>query len=59
MRDETGRPVELLVRRLVGAPESIVWNRRQLLASLRPLITGLTLCTFVPLVCDPICPGLV
>src|SRR5215208_2885047 len=63
MGDDPGRPVEFLIRRLVGAPESLLWNMRQLLASLWPLTTSLTLCSFVPVACDmgaarERCPGL-
>src|ERR671910_1174828 len=50
--DETRSPVEFLVRRLVGTPESLLWNLRQLLASLWPLTTSLTSCSFVPVACD-------
>jgi Bacterial regulatory proteins, luxR family len=59
MGDKPGRPIEFLVRRLVGTPESLLWNLRQFLASLWPLTTSLTLCRFVPVACDPIYPGLV
>jgi hypothetical protein len=52
MCDDPGRSVEFLVRRLVGAPESLLWNLRQLLASLWPLTTSLTSCSFVPVACD-------
>src|SRR5215217_2833818 len=63
MGDDPGHPVEFLIRRLVGAPESLLWNLRQLLASLWPLTTSLTLCSFVPVACDmgaarERCPGL-
>jgi hypothetical protein len=40
VRDEPGRPVELLVRRLVGPPKSLPWKPRQLPASLPPLARG-------------------
>jgi hypothetical protein len=59
VRDEPRRPVEFLVRRLVGTPESLPWQLRQLLAFLWPLTTSLTLCRFVPAGCDPVYPGLV
>jgi hypothetical protein len=59
MGDKPGRLIEFLVRRLVGTPESLLWNLRQFLASLWPLTTSLTLCRFVPVACDPIYPGLV
>jgi hypothetical protein len=39
MSDEPRGPVEPLVRRLVGTPESVLWNLRQLLASLQLLDT--------------------
>src|ERR671921_2417349 len=37
MGDKPRCPVKFLVRRLVGTPESLLWNLRQRLASLRPL----------------------
>jgi hypothetical protein len=52
MGDDPGHPVEFLIRCLVGAPECLLWNLRQLLASLWPLTTSLTSCSFVPVACD-------